>query len=214
MTITLDLYLKSQPNFGDFLSEDVGLQLVQRSKNPKFRTYEWFPKNEKDAVYVHEYLNPVPYSCLAYPGDFNIDEFAKRKSMRGIFLPEDFVKKVREDQGVIIADKKMKALLEKHPELERILEENQPLWGILKFTKGNPTHSVTLEAKYSVDEETLTSMIRLAEFIAAKYDGLIWNSQNRQFDCPDPRTLDKIRILAFKDFVLSVDPTQFEWVLS
>ncbi len=214
MTIDLNAYLKRKPDFEGFLREDVGLESVETDLNFKVRTYRWFPTSRREAgdhVYVSEYFELSHHSCLTYYGDHNIDNAAKEKAREGIVIPKDFVRKVEKHDGSVIADKEMYRILQNHPELEQLLQEDQPLWGILRFTQGEPTYDVHFEAKINAPEAVLRGMSNLAQFLATRYDGLVWDEQTERFGKPDAPTLYQLGNAAFGAFTPLMDKVGFEW---
>ena len=214
MTIELNVYLKKKPDFEGFLIEDVGLELVETDSIYEFRKYKWSPTSRREAgdnVYVVEYFESSLYSCLAYWSDQDIDTVAQEKSRQGIILPQDFVRKVKKDDGELIADKEMYQILQNHPELENMLEKDQPLWGILKFTQGEPIYWVNLEGKIYTPQDILTSMSNLTQFLAARYDGIVWDEHTGQFGKPDAKILHQMGSAAFSGFISLIDRLGFEW---
>lgn len=211
MTIDLGAYLKRKPDFEGFLRGDVGLELVETDPKFKVRGYRWFPTSRRkagDSVYVIEHFEPSPYSCSTYD---DIDVVAQEKSREGIILPRDFVRKVRKDEGGVVADKEMYKILRAHPELEQLLQEDQPLWGILRFTQGEPTYDINFEANIFAPEAVLRGMSNLAQFLATRYDGLVWDGQTEQFGKPDAQALHQLGNSAFGAFTSLMGKIGFEW---
>jgi|SRR3989344_758720 len=214
MGIDIDVYLKRKPYFDGFLSRDVRLELVKTDSRFKVRTYKWSPTSRSesgDNVYVGEHFEPFHHSCLTYDGGHNIDIVAQEKSRQGIILSQDFLRKVKKDDGWLVADKEMYQILQNHPELEKMLEEDQPLWGILKFTQGEPTYWVTLEGKIYSPLDVLTGMSNLAQFLATRYDGIVWSGEIGQFGKPDAKTLHQMGSDVFNGITSLMDKIGSEW---
>ena len=105
----------------------------------------------------------------------------------------------------------MRELLERNPELEGMLPENQPLWGILRFAQGRPTYGVCLETKMNAPEKVFNAALNLTKFFAVWYDGIIWDPQERQFGNPDAKTLSQRGVDASEWFTSLVENAGFEW---
>lgn len=214
MPLDLDVYLKRKPDFEGFLREDVGLKPEGTHPRLKVRTYGWFPTNERrarDFVYVREYFEPSLYPHVTYDGCHDIGNIVKETAREGIALPQDFIKKVKKDEDRMVADEEMYQILQNHQGLENLLREYQPFWGILRFSHGEPTYWVTLVAKLNAPKNVVTGMSRLAQFLATRYDGLVWDDQTGQFGKPEAETLHQLGSALFDTFTSSLDKAGFKW---
>lgn len=73
-------------------------------------------------------------------------------------------------------------LLQNHPGLEKEWDEVDPLWGILKFTRGEPTYRVILECNLFAPQKILEAMSSLAQILVTSHDGILWNPQTERFE--------------------------------
>ncbi len=219
MTIDLEVYLKKKPDFEGLLQEDIGLEQVEiPGLSFNGRTFKWYPTPRRcspNHIYVDENYGQSHYSCLAFLGDYSIEKVAKDEAKIGVKIPQSFVDKVKKHNGSIIADREMFRLLQKHPELEGILKEllggEECLCGLLRFTQGEPTYHVDIEAKINAPEDVLQAMINLAKFLTIRYDGLIWNQGEGKFGIPDAASLHKLGASAFKIVTKEIVKAGFKW---
>lgn len=209
MSLDLDVYLLKKPDI-DSLVKDPGL--VENDEQ-LFEHGKIYRLNNVFAVF-DEPLEPSRWSCSEYgmEGEYTIEEEAKRLKRRKkkIILPKEFIDKVKQDN--IVADEQMYEILQKHPKLAKHLERLEPLWGILNLTKGKSAYGVRLTVHIAAHPETVDSMTKLAQVLAVRYDGIIWDDQTNEFNNPDPKRLNEIGMSAF-GYISSVLENQRGWDL-
>ncbi|MEK6830961.1 MAG: hypothetical protein AABX77_02935 [Nanoarchaeota archaeon] len=177
--ITLVAFLRKKPDFNGFLEEDVKIKLV--SNNNSDKTYEWFPINrKKPSVSISASDKKSYYSAYS---NFTFSSINKD-------IPQWLINKISKTKGFLIADEEMYRIFQKYPRLENLLKVEEPLWEVLKFTKGKPTYFVSLETKLYPEKGVLNGMCNLAKYFSAVYDGLVWNEETKKFEADGNKLYD------------------------
>lgn len=203
MAIILEVYLKRKPDFESYLKERLGLELWKDFSDIKSKIYLRYPKKGDVGPPIRITENVEPSKAESnYPYDgrhFKIEDDIKEANRKGIVIPEPFIRKIRKDGGRVIADEELYNILQNSPQFEEALQRHQtilnhqPVYGIVKFTQGKiPTYHVDLHVVIHASREVFKDMIYVAQFTAAKYDGIIYDPQEGKFGLPNSQELHKL----------------------
>ncbi len=133
------------------------------------------------------YTDQTPFVYRGGPEDLADEEFSlgRQAKEKGITLPEPFIEKLRREQFDVVADAETRTLLQQYPYLEK-LTVLEPLWGILRLSEGKPVYGVNLESSMGRTHEALERMVCLAQVLAAKYHGFVYNELFDDSPCEEP----------------------------
>lgn len=141
---------------------------------------------------VHEFEDPSVY---VYRRDVEIrrdfteayHEAVRLAREEGADVPSILSQKFNKDGYRIVADGELYEVLQRNPELEEQLPWFQPLWDIVKLSKGGPIYEVALTTCMvpllgtPLGERNLETMTEMAYHLATKNNGIVWDNKLRRF---------------------------------
>lgn len=90
-----------------------------------------------------------------------------------------------EEMYAIAADNELYEFAIKYPLLEGLDPSFRLPFGLAKFTKGEPTWEIGLEATVTASKDSLKYMTQLAEYLSKEFEGIIFDEDNERFGIPD-----------------------------
>jgi len=182
MTTYLQLITKKKPDYNaGFLREDLGIRLGKERDNDKMRV--WVTGETQDpAVFILEPTEPDFYTVGLTR---NVAEHMVVENARseGLQVPHQFIHRLYQDDGLLMADENLYQILQQEPQVEELLLD--PIWDIVRFTRGNPTYNAVFESETQrPSKKLLTGLQNLAVMLAKQYEGLVWDGQDHKLIGP------------------------------
>jgi len=92
-------------------------------------------------------------------------------------------------------------ILRQYPQLVKATPFLEPLWGIVRFSRGNTLYVADIEIDLDAPGKVLRGVVRLVEHLGKRYCGLVWDGHNKKFNQVSVGTLMK----AEKEVYLTLD---------
>jgi len=108
-------------------------------------------------------------------------------------------KKVDYDTRIVRADTELLGYLSSYPQLEQALPELHKAWRMVKFAKGKPVYTISLDTSIGSSEPEVRRMADLGLYIAKTHKGILYDSQGDTFGDPDVHKTVKSAREFFKD---------------
>lgn len=191
--IDLEVYTREKPKLTPKLTGDLGIYHVKtidktdgilRRYRDYREIYRWVPwpwdVKESARPFVNIEVNSLKSRWSIY--DEEAANYLLSAKQEGLVIPERFVALVRRNAGTI-ANTTAYRFSQNHPDLEKVTDL-EPLWGILKFTRGQPSYHTSFETPIWASLEAITKMCELAITFAKKFNGIVWGED--QFGPHDP----------------------------
>lgn len=168
--IDLEVYTREKPKLTPNLIGELG---IHRDRDYR-EIYRWVPwpwDIKKSArPFVNIEVNPLKSRWSIYAEEA-VDSLLSAKQA-GLVIPDRFVALVRRNTGTM-ANTTAYRFLQNYPDLEKA-KDLEPLWGILKFTRGQRSYHTSFETPIWASKEAVTKMCELAMTFAQKFNGIVW----------------------------------------
>lgn len=194
MTIGVEIYTRRNPRpllkilqGGEEAPEGESkrVKLLKNIGDPEnIRTYLLaLTGSQKYAVRLRLSTHPMRYPLDVSPQ--SEQEYLRREGIKNSpfpTLPGTLRKKAEKDGGQLFADGELYGIALQYPQLVRATPFLEPLWGIVNFSQGGPLYIADIEIDLEAPGRVLQAVVRLTEHLRSKYDGLVWDGHNREFD--------------------------------
>ena len=180
MATVLSLLLKNEL----VLDRCLRRVLVEESgERTDVKIFKHHSENKGTAVHVYYDAQPFTYRHDHERLGTSVDSLIYSAREHEIDMPDALIQKAQREGRFLNADEELYRILQEAPQLER-LSRYQPLWGFARFTAGKPAHYASLVASEIIPREVADSMTHLAQFLATKYDGMVWDASKGRFGKP------------------------------
>lgn len=180
MATTLSVLLKNEL----ILDQSLTKVLVEEDADrTDVKIFKHRPQNKGTTAHVYYDTQPFTYRHDHERFGTSVDSLIYSAREHEITMPDALIQKAQREGRFLNADGELHRILQEAPQLER-LRRYQPLWGFAKFTEGKPAHYASLVAGELAPRDVVDSMTYLAQFLATKYNGIVWDASKGRFGKP------------------------------